>query len=444
MSIHNFYTSSNPTNLFFKCALPNMASAAFMYLYIIIDGIFVGRYLGVDALAAMNLVMPFIMISFALADMIAIGSSVQISINLGKGKIEQAKRIFSFCLLLIFIISCFMGILGFFLANSLSKLMGVSEHMQILSTQYMQIFALFAPATMLSFALDNYLRICGKTFYSMIVNIIIALSNIILDWLFIVVFGWGLFSAALATCIGMFLGTILGFIPFIFNNLILKFKKPLINFNILKSILYNGSSEFFSNISSSIYTILANAILLKIAGNNALAAFSIILYLSTFVFILVIAMCDAMQPAISYNYGHKNLKRIQDIFKRMFFASFFIGIFTFLCVYFYNDFIVEIFNKDNNQEFFLIAQNALLIFSFSFLLSWFGKFCASFFTALDKPLLSLSISIIQSLILPFIFIYALSYFFGLNGIWAASIVSEICVVFIAYFILRKSFKNLNF
>ncbi|WP_243708239.1 MATE family efflux transporter [Campylobacter volucris] len=442
--MHNFYTSSNPTKLFFKCALPNMASAAFIYLYIIIDGIFVGRYLGVDALAAMNLVMPFIMISFALADMIAIGSSVQISINLGKGKIEQARRIFSFCLLLIFIISCFMGILGFFLANSLSKLMGASEHIQILSTQYMQIFALFAPATMLSFALDNYLRICGKTFYNMMVNIIIALSNIILDWLFIVVFGWGLFSAALATCIGMFLGTILGFIPFIFKNLILKFKKPLINFNILKSILYNGSSEFFSNISSSIYTILANAILLKIAGNNALAAFSIILYLSTFVFILVIAMCDAMQPAISYNYGHKNLKRIQDIFKRMFFASFFIGIFTFLCVYFYNDFIVEIFNKDNNQEFFLIAQNALLIFSFSFLLSWFGKFCASFFTALDKPLLSLSISIIQSLILPFIFIYALSYFFGLNGIWAASIVSEICVVFIAYFILRKSFKNLNF
>nr|WP_324253257.1 MATE family efflux transporter [Campylobacter volucris] len=442
--MHNFYTSSNPTKLFFKCALPNMASAAFIYLYIIIDGIFVGRYLGVDALAAMNLVMPFIMISFALADMIAIGSSVQISINLGKGKIEQTRRIFSFCLLLIFIISCFMGILGFFLANSLSKLMGASEHIQILSTQYMQIFALFAPATMLSFALDNYLRICGKTFYSMMVNIIIALSNIILDWLFIVVFGWGLFSAALATCIGMFLGTILGFIPFIFKNLILKFKKPLINFNILKSILYNGSSEFFSNISSSIYTILANAILLKIAGNNALAAFSIILYLSTFVFILVIAMCDAMQPAISYNYGHKNLKRIQDIFKRMFFASFFIGIFTFLCVYFYNDFIVEIFNKDNNQEFFLIAQNALLIFSFSFLLSWFGKFCASFFTALDKPLLSLSISIIQSLILPFIFIYALSYFFGLNGIWAASIVSEICVVFIAYFILHKSFKNLNF
>ncbi|MBF7049370.1 MATE family efflux transporter, partial [Campylobacter volucris] len=321
--MHNFYTSSNPTKLFFKCALPNMASAAFIYLYIIIDGIFVGRYLGVDALAAMNLVMPFIMINFALADMIAIGSSVQISINLGKGKIEQARRIFSFCLLLIFIISCFMGILGFFLANSLSKLMGASEHIQILSTQYMQIFALFAPATMLSFALDNYLRICGKTFYSMMVNIIIALSNIILDWLFIVVFGWGLFSAALAICIGMFLGTILGFIPFIFKNLILKFKKPLINFNILKSILYNGSSEFFSNISSSIYTILANAILLKIAGNNALAAFSIILYLSTFIGVLIVSMCDAMQPAISYNYGCKNLKRIKDIFKRMFFASFF-------------------------------------------------------------------------------------------------------------------------
>ncbi|MBF7048596.1 polysaccharide biosynthesis C-terminal domain-containing protein, partial [Campylobacter volucris] len=106
--------------------------------------------------------------------------------------------------------------------------------------------------------------------------------------------------------------------------------------------------------------------------------------------------------------------------------------------------IIAIFNKNNNQEFFHIAQNALLIFSFSFLFSWFGDFCTSFFTALNKPLLSLSISIIQSLILPFIFIYTLSYYFGLNGAWIASIVSEICVVFIAYFILRKSFKNLNF
>ncbi|HEC1753382.1 MATE family efflux transporter [Campylobacter sp. IFREMER_LSEM_CL2127] len=443
MSIHNFYTTLNPTKLFIKCALPNMASMAFIYLYVIIDGIFVGKYLGSDALAAMNLMMPFIMISFALADMIAIGSSVQIAINLGKGKIEKARAIFSFCIVLIFAISCLMGILGFFLAKALSAFMGADENIQSLSTEYMQIFAVFAPFTMLAFAMDNYLRICGKTFYSMVVNVVTALSNIFLDWLFIVVFDWGLFSAALATCIGMFLGSVLGILPFVFKDLVLKFKKPIIKLQILKNILYNGSSEFFSNISSSFYTILANAFLLELSGSTAVAAFSVILYLSTFVFMLVLAMCDAMQPALSYNYGHKNIARIQAIFKRMFFASWGISTIVFLFVYFFNNLIVNVFNKDNNQDFIHIAQNALIFFSFSFLFSWFGKLCASFFTALDKPLLSLGISISQSLIFPFLSLSILTQFLGINGVWLATLVGDICMIFIASILLYNTFKNLN-
>ncbi|MCV3384482.1 MATE family efflux transporter [Campylobacter lari] len=443
MSIHNFYATSNPTKLFTKCALPNMASMAFIYLYVIIDGIFVGRYLGSDALAAMNLMMPFIMISFALADMIAIGSSVQIAINLGKEKVEKARAIFSFCIVLIFAISCLMGILGFFLAQALSAFMGANENIQNLSTEYMQIFAIFAPFTMLAFAMDNYLRICGKNFYSMIVNVVTALSNIFLDWLFIVVFDWGLFSAALATCIGMFLGSILGILPFVFKDLVLKFKKPIIKLQILKNILYNGSSEFFSNISSSFYTILANAFLLELSGNTAVAAFSVILYLSTFIFMLILAMCDSMQPALSYNYGHKNIARIQAIFKRIFFASWIISIVVFLLVYFFNDILVSIFNKDNNQNFAHIAQNALYLFCFSFLFSWFGKICASFFTALDKPLLSLGISITQSLIFPSLALLILTHFLGINGVWLATLIGDICVIFIASFFLYKTFKTLS-
>ncbi|HEC1787247.1 TPA: MATE family efflux transporter [Campylobacter lari] len=443
MSIHNFYATSNPTKLFIKCALPNMASMAFIYLYVIIDGIFVGRYLGSDALAAMNLMMPFIMISFALADMIAIGSSVQIAINLGKEKVEKARAIFSFCIVLIFAISCLMGILGFFLAQALSAFMGADENIQNLSTEYMQIFAIFAPFTMLAFAMDNYLRICGKNFYSMIVNITIAVSNIFLDWLFIVVLQWGFFSAALATCIGMLLGSVLGILPFIFKDLLLKFKKPIITLKILKNILYNGSSEFFSNISSSFYTILANAFLLELSGNTAVAAFSVILYLSTFIFMLILAMCDAMQPALSYNYGHKNIARIQAIFKRIFFASWIVSIVVFLLVYFFNDILVNIFNKDNNQNFAHIAQNALYLFCFSFLFSWFGKICASFFTALDKPLLSLGISITQSLIFPNLALLILTHFLGINGVWLATLVGDICMIFIASFFLYKTFKTLS-
>lgn len=241
----------------------------------------------------------------------------------------------------------------------------------------------------------------------------------------------------------MFLGSILGILPFVFKDLVLKFKRPIIKLQILKNILYNGSSEFFSNISSSFYTILANAFLLELSGNTAVAAFSVILYLSTFVFMLVLAMCDAMQPALSYNYGHKNIARIQAIFKRMFFASWGVSTMAFLFVYLFNTLIANIFNKDNNQDFIHIAQNALVFFSFSFLFSWFGKLCASFFTALDKPLLSLGISITQSLIFPFLSLFILTQFLGVNGVWLATLVGDICMIFIASFLLYKTFKNLN-
>ncbi|AJC89480.1 MATE family efflux transporter [Campylobacter lari] len=443
MSIHNFYTTLNPTKLFIKCALPNMASMAFIYLYVIIDGIFVGKYLGSNALAAMNLMMPFIMISFALADMIAIGSSVQISINLGKGKIKKASAIFSFCLCLIFTISCLMGLLGYFLANKLSVFLGADTNLQELCTQYMQVFALFAPVTIIGFAIDNYLRICGKTYYSMIVNISMALINIFLDWLFIVVFEWGLFSAALATCLGMFCGVILGIIPFIFRNLILKFTKPSIQFKLLKNIIYNGSSEFFSNISSSIYTILANKILLEIAGNIAIAAFSIILYLSTFTYMLILAMCDAMQPALSYNYGLKNTDRIKALFKRMLLGSALLSLGVFFISFFYHENIVAFFNKNNDMEFLALASNALFVFCFSFLLNWFGDVGTSVFTSLDKPFYSFIVSMAQNLILPFLLLHILLNFLGLNGVWLAPFAADFIMIFVIAFLLAKTFKNLN-
>ncbi|MCR6577539.1 MATE family efflux transporter [Campylobacter insulaenigrae] len=443
MSIRNFYTNSNPTTLFIKCALPNMASMAFIYLYVIIDGIFVGKYLDSDALAAMNLMIPFIMISFALADMIAIGSSVQIAINLGKAKVQKAKQIFSFCIILIFIISCIMGILEFFLAQPLGIAMGADQNIQLLSTQYMQIFALFSPIIIISFAIDNYLRVCGKTLYSMVINILIALINIFLDWLFIVVFQWGVFSAALATCIGMSIGSILAFIPFVFQNLTLKFSKPLVSFNTLKNIIYNGSSEFFSNISSSIYTILANILLLNISGNIAVAAFSVITYLSTFSYMIVIGMCDAMQPAISYNYGCKNISRIKQIFKRMFWGSCIFSFLIFLCVFFYHENIVSFFNKEQNELFLTIGSNALYLFCFSLLINWFGDVGISIFTALDKPLLSLFVSIMQNLILPYLFLKILTHFFNLNGVWITPFVADCIILIIVSLMLKKVFKHLN-
>ena len=352
----SIFSTLSPFRLFIKCAVPNVISMAFISFYYIVDGIFVGKYLGSDDLAALALIIPFIMMSFALADMIAIGSAVQISMYLGLGKKNLAKKIFSSSMLIIFISSCLIGILEYFLAPVLIDGLNVGDEIKIMAKECMLVFALFAPFTMLSFALDNYLRICGKTAYSMLMNVLIALSNIVFDYIFIVELGLGLFSAALATCLGLVLGGVFGIFPFLFQNLELKFSSLYMNLKIFKKIIYNGSSEFFGNISGSLYSVFANLVLLKIASIEAVAAFSIILYMDNFIIMLMIAMGDAMQPVLSYNYAKKDFSRIKAIIRVVFFAGGILSLFSIILVWVFGENLIIFFVKDEDKDFSLKAH----------------------------------------------------------------------------------------
>ncbi len=275
------FESLPPTRLFFRCALPSMISMAMLSLYTVADGIFVGRYVGPNALAAVNLVMPLIMMSFALVDLVAVGSSVQISIRLGEKNERAANRIFSFCTGLIVALSCVIGLGGFFLAGPMVSLMGAEAEVTAMGAEYMQVYAVFAPVIMVFFAVDNYLRICGRVGrvrYSMILNVVTALLNIVLDFLFLVVFRWGVAAAAAASCLSIALGTVLGFLPFVMGRLPLRFVRGTISARQLGNILANGSSEFFSSIAGSVMMVILNSVLLRLSGSMAVAAFSIVMY----------------------------------------------------------------------------------------------------------------------------------------------------------------------
>ncbi|EMC0483978.1 MATE family efflux transporter [Campylobacter jejuni] len=428
----SIFSTLSPFRLFVKCAVPNVISMAFISFYYIVDGIFVGKYLGSDALAALALIIPFIMMSFALADMIAIGSAVQISMHLGLGKKNLARRIFSSSMLIIFIISCFIGILEYFLGPVLIDCLNVSNEIKTMAKECMFVFAL-----------DNYLRICGKTAYSMVMNVIIALSNIVLDFIFIVELGWGLFSAALATCLGLVLGGIFGIFPFLFQNLELKISSLYMNLKIFKNILYNGSSEFFGNISGSLYSIFANFVLLKISDTQAVAAFSIVLYIDSFIIMLIIAMGDAMQPALSYNYAKKDFSRIKAIIKVAFFAGGFLSLFSIVLILIFGENLITLFTKENNQEFKTFAYTALTLFAFNYFFAWFNVLSGSFLTAFNKASFSLVLSLAQNLFIPLFFLLFLSYFIGLNGVWLSPFFAEFCVLILAWIFLKRIFKDLS-
>ena len=187
----------SPTPLFFRLAVPSMISMAVTSLYTIADGVFVGYFIGAGALAAVNLVMPLIMMSFALSDMLAVGSSVQIAIRLGKRRNKEASEIFSFACKIIAMLSVLIGALAFGLAEGLVQLLGADGQIAVMAVEYIRVYALFSPLIMIFFALDNYLRICGRIRYSMVMNVGISIANIALDALFIAGFGWGIASAAI-------------------------------------------------------------------------------------------------------------------------------------------------------------------------------------------------------------------------------------------------------
>ena len=436
MQNEHFFETLSPTRLFFRCALPSMVSMSVVSLYTVADGIFVGRCIGADALAAVNLVMPLIMISFALADLIAVGSAVQIAIRLGEKKQDDANRIFSFCAGLIFLISCAAGVLGWFFAEPAVKLMGADATVTAYAVDYLRMYAVFSPGIMIFFALDNYLRICGRVKYSMLLNVGTALVNIALDFLFLVVWHQGVAAAALASCLSLMLGTVLSLAPFLTRRLSLRFTRGTLSPRLLGNIIANGSSEFFSNIASSAMMVLLNTVLLHLAGATAVAAFSIVMYVDSIVGSLLYGMADALQPAISYHYGAGLQQRMIALEKRVLTASALVSLAAMTAMLLGGGWIIPLFVPAGDNTLLQMSLRAMQLFSLSYLTVWAGTAFSSFFTALSRPVPSLVLSLSRTLLFPLLGVAVLPALWGLDGVWLMPALGAFATALLALCLLR--------
>lgn len=422
------------TKLFLKYTIPNIISIAFMSIYFLIDEIFVGQIFGSKALGAVGLVMPFVMIGFSVIDVVAMGSSVQISLHLGAKKNKEANGIFSFSLIFIMLMATLCLVFGVLFLKDICFALIDDQDLASFAYEFSIVFIIFYPILSLFFVLDNYLRIAKKPIYSMFINVITALVNLFLDYLFLLVFGWGLWSAALATCIGISLGAMLAFLPFILQNLNLKIAKIYMNFALFKNIIFNGSSGFLVGISSSIFMIIANLVLLEMIGAYGVAVLSAIMSVEFLVAGLIMGMCDGMQPLFSHQFGARNKNILTKLYKITFFASAFISVLGFIIVEFNAELIMKIFSKD--AEFVALGKEALMIFSLVYLCSWFVDFCDTCFTSTNQPSLSFGVAIISDL-LPIVLLFVLVEFFGINGVWITVFVAKFMAsIFCIFFIKR--------
>ncbi|MCI8513428.1 MAG: MATE family efflux transporter [Lachnospiraceae bacterium] len=414
-----------PTKLFFRCAVPSVITMIFSSLYQMADGVFVGRFIGQDALAAINIIMPIIMMVFAFSNMIATGSSVNISILLGEGKREEASRVFTFSVKIIIFISCVLGVLGLIFAKPFICLIfpGASEMSILYGVEYLRIYALFSPLLLVYFAADNYLRVCGKEKLSMDINVATQMVNVVLDIIFIVFLGQGIWAAAFTSCLAMAIGSVITLLLFRNKRLDIYYTHSKIKTSEFVHILANGSSEFFNNISMFVMSAVLNLFLLKYGGTTAVAAFSVVMYVDSIVGMLNFGMCDALQPAISYCYGAGLLDRVRAILKRVLCSVIITSLFAFMFMLYSGTFAVKLFIKPDDTELLEVSRVAIKLFSFSYLVGWIDMCFSSFFTALDKPVCSFTVAFFGTLIFPILFLFILSSIWDLDGIWLMPAIS---------------------
>lgn len=428
------FETLNPTRLFFRCAIPAMCSMAFTAFYTIADGIFVGRFIGEEALAAVNLAMPLVMISFALADMIAVGSSVQIAMFLGQKNKEAANRTFSFSVCLTLLISVLAGLFFWFFAQPILRLIGTEGPALQYGIAYMRVYAFFSPLTMIFFATDNYLRICGRQKYSMILNIGTAVLNIVLDYLFIVVLGQGVWSAALASCISIGVGSIFSVLPFVFKKVELRFTWGSISLRQFGKMLANGSSEFFNNISESILAFILNIVLLDLGGTTAVAAVSIVMYIESLVSTILFGMCDSMQPPLSYCHGAGLQKRVHALEKRVLFAATLLSFGACMFLRYGGSWIIPFFAEPGDTALLELTGRAMELYALSYLVNWIDGCLSGYLTALGKSVKSFVVSICGTLLFPLIGLAVLVPAMNLDGVFLmplfAGILSGILSIFL--------------
>ncbi len=412
-----------PTRLFFRCALPSMISMAFGSLYQIADGLFVGRFIGEDALAAVNLIMPIIMTVFALANMIATGASVRISVLLGEKDRESASRVFSFVLKVIFLLSCVIGLVGWSFAESFVRLLapGATEQAIRYGVTYLRVYAVFSPLLPLFFATDNFLRVCGRETLSMWIGIGTQLFNILLDVLLIAGLGRGIWAAAFTSCISMAIGSVITVLLFRGRRMDLYYTRKGISASAFWGILANGSSEFFSNISMSVMSVVYNFFLLKYGGTTGVAAFSVIMYVDSIIGMLVFGMCDALQPAISYCYGAGLHGKVRAIFRRILLGAAILSTASMLFMLLAGRYVAPLFVKPEDTELLAVSIAGMELFAISYLTGWVDMCYSSYFTALERPMRSLLTSFFGTLVFPIAFLLLLTPIWELRGVWLTTI-----------------------
>ena len=423
-----------------RFVFPSIVMMVFTSIYGVVDGLFVSNYVGKTAFAAVNLIMPLLMGISALGFMVGTGGSAIVAKTLGEGRQKEANEYFSMLVYVTFAGGILFSFLGFLFVPYVASALGAEGELLRSSVLYARICLCSLPAFMLQNVFQSFFVAAEKPKLGLYVIVTSGVTNRVLDFLFIGVLGFGLPGAALATVCGECIG---GLFPVFYfarkNSSLLRLGKTHFNGKILLKTCTNGSSELMTNLSMSLVNALYNLQLMKIAGENGVAAYGVIMYANFIFAAIYLGYSMGSAPITSYNYGAGNHSELKNMLKKSLSLIAVTGVCLTLISEFFAHPLINIF-VGYDADLFAMTLHGFRLYAFVFLINGFNIWASSFFTALNNGVVSGMIAFLRTLLFQIGCIMLLPILLGLNGIWMGVVVAEMLTLIVTIYFLRSRRK----
>ena len=424
-----------------RFALPTMVMMVFTSIYGVVDGLFVSNFASKTAFAAINIVMPALMILNGCGTMIGTGGTALIGIALGENDQARANRYFSMLVEVAAIIGAVVSIAGFILMPAIARTLGATDEMFDDAVTYGRVIVLFMIAMIFQYMFQSFMNVAEQPKLELLFTVGAGVTNMVLDAVFVAGLHMGVFGAAIATGISAIVGGVFPMIFFIRKNPSpLRFTFTKIEMRPVLKACYNGLSELMTNISASVVSMVYNLQLLKYIGSDGVAAYGVIMYVQ-FVFLgAMFGYTFGASPIISYHYGARNNSELNNLLKKSMVIEYAGGVVMFIAAQILAPAVSGLF-VGYDAELQQMTIHAFRIFLLAFLLSGGNMFASSLFTALNNGTISAIISIVRSLGFELLSVMVLPLILGVDGIWCAVFVAEIASCIMSWiFIVVKNKK----
>lgn len=411
-----------------RFTFPSIIMLVFSSVYGVVDGYFVSNYAGKTSFAAVNFIMPVLMILGCIGFMFGTGGGALIAKTLGEKDDKKANEIFTMIVAVSVGVGVFLTVLGIALMPLISRLLGADGKMLDDSVLYGRIVTIGLPFYILQYEFQCLFATAGKPKLGLYVTAAAGVTNMVLDYLLVAVFPLGIIGAAAATAFSQFVG---GVIPLIYflrkNSSLLRFTKFKFDGRALFKTCTNGSSEFLSNIAMSVVSMLYNRQLMRYAGEDGVSAYGVLMYVGMIFMAVFVGYSVGVAPIVGYNYGAQNKEQLKIILRKSTVVIFVTAVVMFAASEFLSAPLSRIY-VGYDQNLLEITVDAFKIFSFAFLFSGFAIFGSSFFTALNDGLTSALISFFRTLVFQAASVLIFPLIWDLDGIWISIVAADVMAV----------------